>query len=33
MIKFIRNYGVYVLETLFLVMFFGFAYFLLLAFT
>ena len=33
MVKFFRNYGVYVLETLFLVMFFGFAYFLLLAFT
>ena len=33
MIKFFRNYGVYVLETIFLVMFFGFAYFLLLAFT
>jgi|LULE01.1.fsa_nt_gb hypothetical protein len=33
MIKFIRNYGVYVLELLFLIMFFGFAYFLLLAFT
>ena len=28
-----KNYGVYVLETLFLAMFFGFAYFLLLAFT
>jgi hypothetical protein len=33
MIKLIKNYGVYILETLFLAMFFGFAYFLLLAFT
>jgi len=33
MIKFIKNYGVYVLEILFLTIFFGFAYFLLLAFT
>lgn len=33
MINFIKNYGVYVLETVFLFIFFGFAYFLLLAFT
>ena len=32
MIKFIKNYGVYVLETIFLAMFFGFAYFLLMLF-
>jgi hypothetical protein len=29
MIKFIKNYGVYILEFVFAMMFFGFAYFLL----
>jgi hypothetical protein len=29
MIKFIKNYGVYILEFAFAIMFFGFAYFLL----
>jgi hypothetical protein len=29
MIKFIKNYGVYILEFVFAIMFFGFAYFLL----
>ena len=32
MIKFIKNYGVYILETLFAFMLFGFAYFLLMLF-
>ena len=32
MIRFIKNYGVYIFETFFLVMFFGFAYFLLMLF-
>ena len=32
MIKFIKNYGVYIAETTFLISLFGFAYFLLIAF-
>ncbi len=32
MVKFLKNYGVYVLETLFLITLFGFAYFLLMLF-
>jgi len=32
MIQFIKNYGQYILETAFLIILFGFAYFLLIAF-
>jgi hypothetical protein len=32
MVNFIKNYGVYILETVFLISLFGFAYFLLIAF-